>query len=70
MIRMAIFIFYFKITKYSIKFIVELSITGGLVYRESHPWALKRSLDAYGKLQVPITNNANKSETQCTHHTS
>ena len=34
----------------------EPSIIGGLVYRESHPWALKRSLDAYGELQVPITN--------------
>ena len=39
---------------------LEPSIIGGLVYRESHSWALKRSLDAYGELQVPITNIANK----------
>ena len=48
----------------------EPSIIGGLVYRESHPWALKRSLDAYGELQVPITNIANKitHNAHITHH--
>ena len=40
----------------------EPSIIGGLVYRESHPWALKRSLDAYGELQVRITNNFSSSK--------
>ena len=40
----------------------EPSIIGGLVYRESHPWALKRSLDAYGEFQVPITNNFSSSK--------
>ena len=40
----------------------EPSIIGGLVYRESHPRALKRSLDAYGELQVPITNNFSSSK--------
>ena len=46
----------------------EPSIIGGLVYRESHPWALKGSLDAYGELQVPITNKANKSHTMLSSH--
>ena len=32
------------------------------MYRESHPWALKRSLAAYGELQVPITNNFSSSK--------
>ena len=40
----------------------EPSIIGGLVNRESHPWALKRSLDAYGELQVPITSNFSSSK--------
>ena len=40
----------------------EPSIIGGLVYRESHPWALKRSLDAYGELQVPTPNNFSSSK--------
>ena len=40
----------------------EPSIIGGLVYRESQPWALKRSLDAYGEFQVPITNNFSSSK--------
>ena len=32
------------------------------MYQESHPWALKRFLDAYGELQVPITNNFSSSK--------
>ena len=40
----------------------EPSIIGGLVYRESHPWALKRSLDAYGEFQVPISMNFSSSK--------
>ena len=40
----------------------EPSMIGCLVYRESHPWALERSLDAYGEVQVPITNNFSSSK--------
>ena len=46
----------------------EPRIIVGLVYGESHPWALTRSLDAYGELQVPITNNAKKSHTMQSSH--
>ena len=46
----------------------EPSIIRGLVYRESHPGALKRSLDAYREPQVPITNNGNKSHTMYSSH--